>query len=153
MVVFCVVNDAELARGDSMDLGLGMNHERSGSGPFQSSWMILRGMTDLKGHFSGLQSLREEMEVMNREVLLIGCFWVIPMRHIEDIVLHILFDDEPRSSTKAHPLSLPNGMEPEALVLTNTLTGLQLYDIARVLTQIPADIIIVIDFTKETNAL
>ena len=79
VVVFCVIDDAELPWSYAMDAFLGMDNERMGACPFQSGRMILWGVTDLKRHIGGSQRLCQEMKSLHREILLISCLRVIPM--------------------------------------------------------------------------
>ena len=74
-----IIDNAELAGGDSMNGGFGVDDEGSGIGPFQGGGMIFRGMPDFEGDFGGSQRLCQEMKSLDREVLLVGCFRVIPM--------------------------------------------------------------------------
>ena len=78
-MMLCVVNDAELTGGDSMDGVFGVDDEGSGIGPFQGGGMIFRGMPDFEGDIDGCQWLCQEMKSLDREILLISRFRVIPM--------------------------------------------------------------------------
>ena len=53
----------------------------------------------------------------------------------------------------AKSLALTDGVKPQALVLADALARLQLYHIARVLAQITADIVIIINLPQEADAL
>ena len=70
------------------------------------------------------------MEAMHREVLLVGRLRVVAVRHVKNILRYILLHHKPRTTPEAHTLALSDGMEPQALVLTDATTGLQLYYIA-----------------------
>ena len=74
------------------------------------------------------------MEIMQRELLFIGCLRVIAMTHIEDILLYVFLDDKPRTAAEAQSLTLTNGMIPESLVLTDALACFQFDDISRQVT-------------------
>ena len=79
VVVFCVIDDAELPWGHAMDALLGMDNERMGTCPFQGGRMVLWGVTDLKRHIGGSQRPCQKMKSLHREILLISCLRVIPM--------------------------------------------------------------------------
>ena len=78
-MVILVVDDAELAWGDTMDLLLGMDHELTGARPFESGGMVFWRMADLKGDIRRHLLHCEKMEIMHREVLLIGRLGVVAM--------------------------------------------------------------------------
>ena len=128
-----------------MDRSLGMDNERMGRSPLERRRMIIRSMPDFKSNLSGLKFHGQKMEIVHREVRLIGCLRVIPMRHIKNITVNILLDHKPRPTREPHTLALTNGMEPQTTMLTNTLTRLQFNDIPWILTQITSDIIIIVD--------
>ena len=52
-MMICIIDDAELAGGDSMDRVFGVDHEGIGGSPLQGGGMILWGMTNLKCDFGG----------------------------------------------------------------------------------------------------
>ena len=136
-----------------MDRSLGMENERVGRSPLQRGRMILRRMTDLERHIRTLHRNGEPMECMDWELLLIRRLRVVTMRHIENIAGNILLYHEPRTSAKAHALALAYGMEPQTFMLSYPLARFKLDDIARLFAEVTADIIIIIDLTKETDAL
>ena len=74
------------------------------------------------------------MEIVQRELLLVGSLRVIAMAHIEDILLYVFLDDKPRTAAEAQSLTLSNGMIPQSLVLSDTLTRFQFDDISRQVT-------------------
>ena len=57
----------------------------------------------------------EEMEILKREILLVRRLRVVAVTHVENVLLHILLDYEPRTAAEAQPLTLADGMEPQAL--------------------------------------
>ena len=74
------------------------------------------------------------MEIMQREFLLVGSLRIIAMAHIEDILLYVFLDDKPRTAAEAQSLTLSDGMIPQSLVLTDTLTCFQFDNISRQIT-------------------
>lgn len=124
-----------------------MNHPSAILQLLDGGWMILRCMAYLESDLLHRYLTSEEMEIMQGEVLLVGCLRVIAVTHVEDIVLHVLLDNKPRTTAKAQALALSDGMEPQALVLAYLLARLHLDDIARMLAQIATDIIIVVDLS------
>lgn len=90
---------------------------------------------------------------MERKILLVGRLRIITMTHIQDIVLYILLNHKPGTAAKAQALALADGMKPQPLVLAYALARFHLYDIARFLAQITADIIIIIYLSQEADSL
>ena len=124
MVMFFVIDNAELSWCHPMNLLFGMYHKRVISRPLQRRRMILWRMTYLECHLTRCLTLCEIVEVTNSEILLVSRFRVIAMRNIENIQLHILLHHEPGTSTKAHTLALADGMKPETFMLANALASL-----------------------------
>ena len=129
-----IIDDTELAWGNAVDLGFGVDYERLRTGPLQRGRKILRRMADLEGDFNRLERQGQEMKIMDRERLAISRLRVIAMRDIEDITCHILLHHKPGASREAHALALSDGMEPKSSVLPNATPCLQFDDIPRILT-------------------
>ena len=77
-----IVDHTELTWGYTMYFVLGMDDALVFACPFQCGWMILWSVADLECHICGLHFLGQEVEVLNREVGLVGSLWVVAMRHI-----------------------------------------------------------------------
>ena len=75
------------------------------------------------------------------------------MTYIQNIVIHILLDDEPRSTAKAQSFALTDGMEPQSLMFADTLSGLHFNHIASFFAQISTDVIIIINLSKKADSL
>ena len=88
-------------------------------------------MTYLQCNIRWRQLAVDAMEVADGEILLVGRLRVVAMRHVDDILLRVFLDDEPRAATQSHPLTLSDGVEPMAFVLPDLLASLQFYQIAR----------------------
>ena len=71
------------------------------------------------------------MERHDGEVLLIGCLWVVAVRHINDVLLNVFLDDKPWATAQSHAFTLSDGVEPVTFVLANEFASLQLNHIAR----------------------
>ena len=93
------------------------------------------------------------MHVMDRERLLVGGFRIIAMRDVKNIFTNIFLYDEPGAAGEAHALALADGVEPEAFVLPDATTCLEFDDIARVLSEVATDIVVVVDFSQKADAL
>ena len=93
------------------------------------------------------------MEVANGEVLLVGCLWVVAMRDVDNVVLNVFLDNKPRTSAQPHALSLSVGVEPVPFVVSDEFASLQLYDVALLLSQIAAQVVVIIDFAQKADAL
>lgn len=110
-------------------------------------------MTNLESYLLHSYLARKEMEIVERKILLVCRLRIITMTHIQDIVLYILLNHEPGTAAKAQALALADGMKPQTLVLAYALARFHLYDIARFLAQITADIIIIIYLSQEADSL
>lgn len=75
----------------------------------------------------------ETMEISDKKVLSIGRLWVIAVGDVDYVILDILSDDKPRTTTKSHALALTDSMEPVTFVLAYCLARLQFYYFARLL--------------------
>ena len=148
-----IVYYAELAGSHSVNGLLGMNHPFAILQLFYRGRMVFWGMANLEGYLLHRHLMGEEMEIVEGEILLVCRLGVVAMAHVEDVVLHVLLDDKPWTAAKAQALALTDGVKPQALVLADALARLQLYHIARVLAQITADIVIIIDLPQEADAL
>ena len=95
----------------------------------------------------------EEMEILKGEILLVSRLRVVTMTHIQNVVLHILLNHEPRTAAEAQTLALADGVEPQTLVAADALARLHLNHIARVLAQVSADVIVIVNLTQEANSL
>ena len=73
---------------------------------------ILRCVADLECDARLVHLGGEEMEVVDREVLLIGSLRVIAVADIEDVVCHVFLNDKPRSATESQSFALSDGVEP-----------------------------------------
>ena len=110
-------------------------------------------MANLERYFLHRHLAGEEMEILKREILLVRRLRVVAVTHVENVLLHILLDYEPRTAAEAQPLTLADGMEPQALVGADSLARLHLYHVARFLAQVPADVIVIVDLSQEVNSL
>ena len=63
--------------------------------------MPIGGVTYLEGDTLGKLGKGEEMKVMHRKILLIGCLRVVAMGDRENVVLYILLDNKPGTATEA----------------------------------------------------
>ena len=78
---------------------------------------------------------------------------VVALRNVDDVVRDVFLHHEPRPTAQAQTLALPDGVEPKALVATEFLARFQLHDVARHLTKVFADVVVVVDFAQEANPL
>jgi len=110
-------------------------------------------MANLERYFLHRHLAGEEMEILQWEILLVSRLRVVTMTHIQNIVLHILLNHEPRTTAEAQTLALTDGVEPQTLVATDALTRLHLNHIARLLAQVSADVIVIVNLPQEANSL
>ena len=93
------------------------------------------------------------MEILKGEILLVRRLRVVTMTHIQNVVLHILLNHEPRTAAEAQTLTLSDSVEPQTLVAADALARLHLNHIARVLAQVSADVIVIVNLPQEANSL
>ena len=148
-----IIHHAELAGSHAMDSLLRMNHPSAIFEFFDSSRMILRRMANLERYLLHRHLTGEEMEILQWEILLVRRLRVVAVTHVENILLHILLDYEPRSAAEAQTLALADGVEPQTLVASDALARLHLNHVARVLAQVSADVIVIVDLSQEANSL
>ena len=124
-----IVQHTELSWCHTMDGRIGANQKDPITLCLQLSMMELRGMTNLKGDVRGkglfAGGRNQTMEVLEQKLLLVGCLWVIAFTDIQDILLHVFLHHEPRTTTKAQSMTLSDGMEPQALMLSDAFSRLQ----------------------------
>ena len=77
-----IIHHAELTWGHTMNLLLRVYHKLIGACPLKCGWVILWCVANLECYLCGLQLLGKEVEILNREVLLVGCLWVVSVRYI-----------------------------------------------------------------------
>ena len=107
-----VVDNAELARGNTMDGRLGMDCIATVAEGLETGGKVLGGVAYLQRDVLGRQHAVDAVEVMDGEVLLVGGSGVVAVTDVEDILRYVLLDDEPRTATEPHALALADGVEP-----------------------------------------
>ncbi len=110
-------------------------------------------MANLERYFLHRHLAGEEMEILKGEILLVRRLRVVTMTHIQNVVLHILLNHEPRTAAEAQTLTLSDSVEPQTLVAADALARLHLNHIARVLAQVSADVIVIVNLPQEANSL
>ena len=71
----------------------------------------------------------------------------------DDVVLSVFFYHEPRSAAESEAFPLTDGMEPEALMFSKHFACLYFNDVAFFLSHIFADIVVIVYFAEEADAL
>ena len=59
-----------------------------------------------------MKRLREEMEIMNTEVLFIGCLRIVTVTDKKNILLNIFLDHKPRTAAKTQTFALSYRVKP-----------------------------------------
>ena len=93
------------------------------------------------------------MEVRQAEVVSVLQLRVPAVCHEDDVLLHVLLHDEPRTAAQAQAFPLTNGVEPEAFVLADNLACLDVDNLALLFAQEAAQEVVVVYLTKEADAL
>ena len=158
-MVMGVVDYAELTRCHTMNRLGSMDHVAVGCWLLAVSYWLqggrdeFRGVTDFQRDVCWRQLSIDAVERHDGEVLLVGRLWVVAMRDIDDVLQNVFLDNKPGTSTQSHAFSLSDGVEPVAFVLADNFPCLQLYDVARQLTQIATQVVVVVDLAQEADAL
>lgn len=148
-----VVDHTELSGSHAMDFFVGMNDVTAFSGVLYRSGEIFRCVTDFECHAWLVHFCSEKMEVVDCEVLFVGCLRVIAVADIENVVGYVFLDDEPWTATEPQSLALPDGVEPQSAVLADAFTRLPFDDVAGLLTEIATNILVVVYISQEADAL
>lgn len=148
-----IVDDAELAGGYAVNGGVGVHHVGALAGRLYAGGQELGGVANLQRDVCGGQLPVDAVEVADGEVLLVGCLRVVAVRDIDDVLVDVLLDDKPGTSTKAHALALSDGVEPVASVLSYLAPRLQLQNVAGHLAQVAAQVVVVVDLAQKADAL
>ena len=113
-MVRLVIDHTKLARRYPVDRVVRVNHHPSVGQRFHRGAVEFGRMADLEcdavGH--ARHALRQEVEVVDGEVALIGRRRVVAVGDVEDVLLHVLADDKPRSAAQSEALPLSDGMKP-----------------------------------------
>ena len=122
---------------------------------FDPCWMVLRCVADLEGNL--LRQFRDafckEMEVVQREVALVGRLGIVAMAYIKDVLVYVFPYDEPGTASEPEPLALSDGVEPQSPVFADLLPSLEFDDVTGLFTQVTAHILVVVDVAQEADAL
>ena len=81
------------------------------------------------------------MKILYTEGMSELLFCIISMRHIDNVIFHILVYHKPRTTAQSQSFTLANGMKPVSAVLSDNLSGFQFYDRSRTFSQETADTI------------
>ena len=99
-----IIHHTELSRGHALYQAGGMNDDRVIASALKHRGMILWSVAYLERHGHTVEPvprvLREEMEVVYREVLLVGGARLIALADIEYVALHVLLHRIPRAATE-----------------------------------------------------
>lgn len=90
---------------------------------------------------------------MDGEVLLVCCARFEALAHVQHVGSHILLHDIPRSAAESQSVSLSDGVKPQAAVLAYQFARLQLEHFAGSLAEIASDVVVIVDFAEEADAL
>ena len=156
--MFLVVHNAELARRHALDKLVGVNYEAAFRGAFQGGRMVFGGVANLETYasrcaWSAPRVEREEMEVVDGEVLLVCCARFEALAYVQHVGNHILLHDIPRSAAEAQSVSLSDGVKPQAAVLAYQFARLQFEHFAGSLAEIASNVVVIIDLAEEADAL
>ena len=79
--------------------------------------------------------LCDEIKILQMESITILLCTIITMRHINNVLLYIFLNHEPRATTQAKTFALSDSVEPKPLMFAKNLSRLQFYNGTFLLTQ------------------
>ena len=103
--------------------------------------------------FFGEEWHGEPVHVVNRESLLVGGLGIVAVGDEEDILLYVLLDGKPWTSTEAQSVTLPYGVKPQSLVHADLLARFDVNDESRLLAEVLAEVVVVVYLAKKADAL
>ncbi len=155
--VIGVVDDAVLAGGDALDFLVGFDAVEVADAA-EEAWGEIGGMTDLEGDGFGVGEFApgilgdevEALEVDGAAVLSVG---VVTVGDVDDVAADVFPDDEPRATAEAESFTLPDGMEPIAVVLAKHFARFEFDNLAGTTPEVAFDEIVVVDLAEEAYTL
>ena len=156
-MVVCVIDHAELAWSDTVDGGCGVDDVFAwGFRRLNLGRQELRGVANLDGNVERCDLLEGEgqmVEIADAEVLAVGSLGVVTVGDVDNVLLDVFHDDEPGASAQSHAFALADGVEPMAFVVADDATCLQFYDVAWQFAKVTAQIVVIVYFAEEADAL
>ena len=96
---------------------------------------------------------RDEMEICEVEVVAVVAVAGICVGYIDNVARNVLVRDKPWATVQTEALALADGMKPIAVVTADDAARFLLNDVALLFAKERAQIVVVIDFAQETDAL
>ena len=155
--VVTVVDDGELARGDTLDLLLAVDLVSAlyaaDVPPCEVGRVanFERDFTLIVERPPGVGGDEVESGGADRPAIL--RFGVVAIGDVDDVRGGVFADDEPGATTHAEPFALADGVKPEAVVTADGSTRLPLHDIAVAATEVALDEVVVANLSEEADAL
>src|SRR5699024_7393504 len=152
-----IIHHSELARSNALQLFF-RNNAVTLRLLLQPAFDKLRRMAYLESHLHlFLRSLpgiiRNEMKIVHTEFIAVLQCRITSAGHVNHILLHILADNKPRSSTQPQSFTLADGMKPIAPMLAQLSTRFQLHNIPFPFAKETAHKIIIINLSQKADAL
>ena len=120
-----IVDNTVLAGSDALDFLVGLNAVEIADAADVATRKLGR-MADLEGNLLRVVELAprilgDEIEAVHIDGLAILRLRIVAIGDVDDVTTNVLLNHKPRATTQAQPLTLSDGMEPIAVVLTSTL--------------------------------
>ena len=93
------------------------------------------------------------MEIVDGKVLAISILGVVAIGNEEDVTLDVFLDHKPRAAAKAQAFALADGVEPMSAMAADALAGAHFDNVAGLVAEIAAQIVVVVDLAEEADAL
>ena len=151
------IDDTELAGGDAVGLlvhlkvvaAVGTGGEKAGA--------ELGDVANLKQNAKRRLLIKrikgDPVHIAHHEPILLLRLRVIAAADVDDVLLDVFLDDEPRATAEIEAFTLADGVEPEALVLAEDLAGFEFDDRTFLLAKEALDELVVVDLAEEADAL
>lgn len=144
-VVLLVVDNAELSRRNAMYWRIGINAENAVTLADYGGWQIVGSMAYLERYALHWHLAGKEMEVVDMKCLLVCRLGIVALADVKNVFRHVFPYRKPWTFAKTETLALANGVEPQTLMLPQTPSCLQLNDVAGILAEIAAQIVVVVN--------
>ena len=115
-----------------------------GVADFEKHWVL---------HAAFPRVARDEMEVCEAEMVAVLSLAGIRMGNIDDVALDVFAGDKPWAAAQSEPLALADGVKPITMVAADDASRFPLDDVALLLAQKRAQVVVVVDFAQETDTL
>ena len=151
------VEYAELAGGNALDGGVGNDAERTVGEAGHVAGAEALGVAYLEEDVgfgeAGPRVGGDAVEADETEFLAVKAVAGVGVGDVDDVAPDVFVDHEPWAAAEAEAFALADGVEPVAVMLSDDVARFALDDVALPLTEKGAEVVGVVDFAEEADAL